>query len=48
LGWSDCLDRLALRFQNLEWTARRVVIENADHQPANMPSEGVKVGSVLL
>src|SRR5437762_10387314 len=38
----------ALDFQNLEWAARRVVIEHADHQPPSIPSEGIKVGSVLL
>ena len=42
------LYRLALHFQNLERTARRFVIEHGDHQPPSIPSEGVKVRSVLF
>jgi hypothetical protein len=39
---------LTADFQNFERTARRVVIEDADHQAPSIPSEGIKVGSVLL
>jgi hypothetical protein len=41
------LYRLALHFKNLKRTARRFVIEHGDHQPPGIPSEGVKVRSVL-
>ena len=44
-GW---LYRLALHFKNLKRTARRFVIEHCDHQPPSIPSEGVKVRSVLF
>ena len=44
-GW---LYRLALHFKNLKRTARRFVIEHCDHQPPSIPSEGVKVCSVLF
>jgi len=42
------LYRLALHFKNLKRTARRFVIEHGDHQPPSIPSEGVKVRSVLF
>ena len=42
------LYRLALHFKNLKRTARRFVIEHGDHQPPGIPSEGVKVRSVLF
>jgi hypothetical protein len=40
--------RLTLNFQNRERTARRFVIEHGDRQPPGIPSEGVKVRSVLF
>ena len=42
------LYRSAMHFQNLERTARRFVIEHGDHQPPSIPSEGVKIRSVLF
>jgi hypothetical protein len=42
------LYRLTLHFQNLKRTARRFVVEHGDHQPPRIPSEGVKVRSVLF
>jgi hypothetical protein len=42
------LYRLTPNFQNRERTARRFVIEHSDRQPPSIPSEGVKVGSVLF
>ena len=48
LDGSDCLYRLTADFQNFEWTTRRVVIEDADHQTPAIASEGVKVGSMLF
>ena len=48
--WSrpEGLYRLALHFKNLKRAARRFVIEHGDHQPPGIPSEGVKVRSVLF
>jgi hypothetical protein len=48
LSPSDRLYRFALNIQNVERAAWRVVIEYGDHQPPSIPSEGVKVGSVLF
>ena len=44
-GW---LYRLTLHFQNFKRTARHFVVEHGDHQPPGIPSEGVKVRSVLF
>ena len=44
----QCLYRLALHIQNVKRPARRGVIEHGDHQPPSVPSEGVKVRSVLF
>jgi hypothetical protein len=45
---AEWLYRLTLHFQNLKRTARRFVVEHGDHQPPGIPSEGVKVRSVLF
>jgi branched-subunit amino acid aminotransferase/4-amino-4-deoxychorismate lyase len=44
-GW---LYRLTLHFQNLKRSARRFVVEHSDRQPPGIPSESVKVRSVLF
>jgi hypothetical protein len=45
---SGCLHWLAPHFQKLKRTARRFIIKHGDHQPPGIPSEGVKVRSVLF
>jgi hypothetical protein len=40
--------QLPPHFEKLQRTARRFVIEHGDHQPPGIPSEGVKVRSVLF
>ena len=39
---------MAPHFQKLKRTARRFVIKHGGHQPPSIPSEGVKIRSVLF